>query len=652
MGGERQYLLEQVDDVAVVQIYADGFESLERNDRILAWHLYQAALAGRDIYYDQRYRHSLEMREVLEEIIAHPRGVDPHVLAEIHRYTKLFWINSGPYNNITARKFVLGLEPEAFLEAARAAEAAGARFPCRPGETLEGMLNRMRPLFFDASFEPSVTTKTPADGGDMLASSANNLYENVSMADLEGFVERYPLNSRLVKRDGKLVEEVYRENGRYGREIARIVSHLENAIEYAPPRLAAALGALVRFYRTGEDSDRRAFDIAWVENNDSAVDTINGFIEVYMDPRSMKGSWEAIVFHVNAEKTRAIRALAAEAQWFEDHMPWPPEYRKAGVRGVSARAIDVIVETGEAGPVTPIGINLPNDERIREVHGSRSVSLSNVIEAYEKSLPAAFREEFSWTHEEAARSAKWGAFANELTTSMHEVIGHASGKVSDRLQVSPQAALREHFSTLEEARADLVGLYFIADPKLVELDIVPAAHHAEIVLAEYEGYARNALVQLRRIREGDVIEEDHMRNRHLVVQWLMANTSAIEVRRRESKTYYVMVDAAAFRAGVGRLLAEVQRIKSEGDLPAARSLVETYGIRFDPALRDEVVARADRLNLPSYTAFVMPELRPVTDDEGRIIDVLVSYPKDLTCQMLSYSGRTVPGCGLEASKVE
>jgi dipeptidyl-peptidase-3 len=634
----RKYLLERIDDAAVGQVYADGFAALPLDQKILIYHLYQAALAGRDIYYDQRYPHNLEMRGVLEAILTHPEGVDPATLQEVQRYTKLFWLNTGPYNNLTARKFVLKCAPEAFAAAARAAAKAGATFPVQNGETLDALLTRMRPLFFDPTVDPIVTNKTPGPGRDILASSANNLYVNVTMKDLDGFNEQYPLNSRLVKRDGRLVEEVYKVGGRYDRQIRAIIQHLEAAIPHATEPMAKALRALVKWYQTGADADRVAYDIAWVQDKNSPVDTINGFIEVYMDPRGMKGSWESLVFYVNREKTEGIRKLADAAQWFEDHMPWDPKYRKAGVQGITANAIDVVVEAGDSGPITPVGINLPNDQSIREKYGSKSVSLSNVNEAYDKSMLPEFRTEFAWTPEEAARAEKWGSFAGELTTNMHEVIGHASGKMSDRLKGTPQAALKEQFSALEESRADLVALYYLPDPKLVELGIVSQADQAEVVRAEYEGYTRNGLVQLRRIREGSQIEEDHMRNRQMIVRWLMDNSKAIEVRTREGKTYYVMVDAAAFREGVGRLLAEVQRIKAEGDYAAARKLFETYGVHFDPKLRDEVVARVERLNMPSYTGFVQPKLEAVTGPDGTITDVRISYPQDLTAQMLEYSG--------------
>jgi dipeptidyl-peptidase-3 len=358
-----------------------------------------------------------------------------------------------------------------------------------------------------------------------------------------------------------------------------------------------------------------------------------------MDPRGHKGSWEALVYFVNREKTEDIKKIADNAQWFEDRMPWDPKYRKQGVRGITANAIDVVIETGESGPITPVGINLPNDQEIREKHGSKSVSLSNVNEAYDKSTSAAFRREFAWTAEEAARAEKWNSVASELTTNMHEVIGHASGRISERLKGSPQTALKEQYSALEEARADLVALYFISSSKLVELGIVDAKDQDEIVRAEYEGYTRNALAQLRRIREGTQIEEDHMRNRQMIVRWLMANSKAIEVRQRDGKTYYVMTDVKAFNESVGRLLAEVQRIKAEGDYHASQELFDSYGVHFEPKLRDEVVFRVDKLDMPSYTGFVQPRLEAVKGADGKITDVKVSYPLDLTTQMLEYSGR-------------
>src|SRR3954454_13335786 len=643
---DRAYLVERVGEAAVVQVYADGFRDLPLREKTLIWHLGQAAIAGRDIFYDQRYAHNLEMRDVLEPIVRQERREaqvgqrQDGALVAIERYTKLFWINTGPYNNLTARKFVLECTPAVFREVVHAAARSGAAFPLRNGETLDAMLDRLEPLFFDHDVDPTVTSKTPPPGQDMLTASANNLYVDVTSTDLLGFVEEYGLNSRLVKRDGRLVEEVYRVGETYGAQIGAIVRHLDAAIPYATEAMAAALRALITFYTTGRRADREAYDIAWVEDKASPVDTINGFVEVYLDARSIKGAWEALVFYVNAEKTSQIQTIARHAQRFEDRMPWDPKYRKKGVRGVTANAIDIVIETGDSGPVTPVGINLPNDQGIREWDGSKSMSLSNVNEAYERSTLPEFRSEFSWSADEVERAHRWSAFAGELTTNMHEVIGHSSGTVDERLNGNPQAALKEQFSAIEESRADLVALYFLPDPMLVEFGLVPAESQAEIVQAEYEAYARNALVQLRRIREGTVVEEDHMRNRQMIVRWLMANTSAIEERRRDGKTFYVMTDAAAFRDGVGRLLAEVQRIKAEGDYDAAFALFDAYGVHFDAALRDEIVARVDHLQLPSYTGFVMPRLEATRNDAGAIEDVSISYPLDLTTQMLEYSAAT------------
>jgi dipeptidyl-peptidase-3 len=637
----RKYLLEQVDDAAIVQYYADGFDALSLEQKILTWHLYQAALAGRDIYYDQRYRHGLEMRAILEQIITHADGVAADVLAEIRRYTKLFWLNSGPHNNLTARKFVLRATPQQLSEAVRAAARAGATFPTRQGESIEAMVGRLAGPFFDPAVDEMVTNKTPGAGRDILATSANNLYAGVTMADLAGFDERYGLNSRLVKNNGDLHEDICRLDGRYGKQIEAIVEHLGEALPYATPPMRTALEALIKFYKSGEDTDRAAYDVAWVADKDSPIDTINGFIEVYLDARGVKGAWEALVFHVNQEKTKGLQGLAEAAAWFEARMPWDPQWRRTDVVGVTARAIDVVVETGDAGPMTPIGINLPNDQRVRERDGSKSVSLANITEAYDKSQPQEYRREFCWDEEEVARAEKWAALAGEVTTGIHEVLGHGSGRVAAHLDGQPQLALKEQYSALEETRADLVALYFVPEPKVAEVGMLPAEHQTEIVRAEYEAYARNALVQLRRVRVGTSLEEDHMRNRQAIVHWLLANTKAIDARVRDGKTYYVVADVDAFREGSGRLLGEVQRIKSEGDYEAAKALFERHGIHFDPALRDEIVARVDRLNLPSYTGFVQPKLEPVTDVAGRITDVKISYPCDFERQMLEYSG-TLP----------
>jgi len=643
----RPYLIETVDDAAIVQLYADGFPQLSCDQRVLIWHLSEAALWGRDIYYDQRYRLALVMRETLEQTLQHPAGISEPVLAELTRYTKLFWLNTGPYNGLTAQKFVLRLTRTELEAAVNQAERNGARLP-------SALSDELAAAFLDTDFDPAVTNKNPEGGADILTASANNLYADVTTAALEGFDERYPLNSRLVRRGGELVEEVYCLEGRYGAYIARIIEHLDAACALATPSMRRALEALIAWYRTGDDGARREYDRAWVADQDSPVDTINGFIEVYMDPRGHKGAWEGIVFYVNAGKTRDAQRIASHAQWFEDRMPWDPSYRRREVQGVTARAIDVVLETGDAGPMTPIGINLPNDQAIRETHGSKSVSLSNVLEAYDRSLPTAYHREFSWSEEEAERAKRWSSFAGELSTNLHEIIGHGSGLVESRLEGSPQTFLREYYSALEETRADLVALYFIADPEMVELGLIPAAAFSTVVLAEYEAYVRNVLVQLRRVRQGTRLEEDHMRNRQTIVRWLMANTGAVDERRRDDKTFFVVRDVADFRAGTARLLAEVQRIKAQGDYDAARALFEAYGIFFPGELRDEVVRRVDTLGLPSYTGFIMPTLTPVRDAGGRVVDATIAYPCDFTRQMLQYSAqyclRPVPSVGPAARR--
>ncbi|MCO8124648.1 dipeptidyl peptidase 3 [Stieleria sp. TO1_6] len=640
----RKYLLERIDDVAIVQLYVDGFEKLSLNDKTLIYHLSQAAIAGRDIYIDQRYRYSLKIRGLMEAILTHGDQVDPQTLSAIRHYMKLFWVNNGPYSSLTAQKNLLDCTPKALEAAVSSAVAAGASMPAS-GDDLQELLKTLQPVFFDPDFETHVTQKSPGEGVDILTASANNLYVDVTSEDLQGFQERYPLNSQLVKNaDGELVENVYRSGldalvpaGMYARPIAKIVEHLDAAIEFATPEMARALGALIHYYRTGEATDFYGYNIAWVADKDSPVDTINGFIEVYMDARGIKGSWESAVYLDDPIKMEMIRKFADNAQWFEDHMPYDKAFRKASVTGISAKAIQVVMETGDAGPVTPIGINLPNDPQIRQRYGSKSVSLSNVMEAYEKASTPAARAEFCFDDAEFKRADKWKSTALALEVNMHEVIGHASGQVNEG--VDPAVSIKEYYSALEEGRADLVALYFIGNPKLIELGLVDNETDLEdLQLAAYEAYTRNAMTQLRRIKTGATIEEDHMRNRQMIVGWLASHTDAIKVEIRDGKTYFRVTDAARWHEGVGELLAEVQRIKSEGDRAAAERLMTDYAIDINVALRDEVMRRYADLDQPAYTGFVQPQLTPVTDDQGTITDVKISYPQDLEKQMLQWSG--------------
>ena len=536
--------------------------------------------------------------------------------------------------------------PEALVAALKTASSNGAKLPLANGESINELAVRFSRLLFDAEYDSHATNKSPGPDGDILLDSANNLYDGVSMADLKGFEEKYPLNSRLRKTaNGKLEEQVYRAGfdniippGLYAEELQEVNQHLEAAIPFASPKMARALGALIHYNRTGEAIDFREYNVAWVLDNDSSVDTINGFIEVYLDARGQKGAWEAVVYFNDPEKTEMIRKFSDNAQWFEDHMPYDRQFRKENVRGISAKAIQAVMETGDSGPVTPIGINLPNPGDIRKQYGSKSVSLTNVMEAYDKASPKSSRSEFCFDDDEYER-LKWNSIALALEVNMHEVIGHASGQMAPNLDVNPEDVIKEYYSALEEGRADLVALWFLGDQKLVELGLVKREELKVIQRAAYEQYTRNAMTQLRRIKTGSTIEEDHMRNRQMIVHWLMENTDAIKRVKRDGKTYLKVVDVEAWHIGVGRLLREVQRIKSEADRGAAAKLFETYGIHIDEQLRDEVLQRYETLNQPAYTGFVMPNLTAVRNDDGQITDVTISYPQDLKQQMLEWSGR-------------
>lgn len=655
---ERRYAIEKlqmgdVGPVRIVQLYADGFEKLSLKEKIFTYHLYRSAIAARDIAVDQRHRHALEVRELLEAVVRHPKGIDPAVLGQITLYTKLFWVNNSMYDNITARKFVMPCRFEDFSAAVSAAMKNGAAVTLRKNETLAKKLERLRPSLFDPSFEPVQTNKTP--GEDMVAGSANNLYEGTTYAEVEAWAksggEKHPLNSKVVKENGVLTEKVYRTGdrhlggktpaGMYAEDLEAAVAHLEKAKAYASnPRQAENLDRLIRFYRSGDLDDWRAYNIGWVQETQSAVDMIHGFIEVYLDARGAKGQFESVVNFANPELTEMFQKVGTAAQYFEDRMPWEERYKKKDVKPLKYTVINVVVETGDAGPVSAIGINLPNEQDVREQYGSKSVTLYNIVDAYEKTGGKDVLKEFAADEAERALQERYGSLADNLHTALHEVLGHASGKVSPQLTVDPQAALPGYYSTLEEARADLVALYHIWDPKLVEFGLVP--NTAEVARAMYDKEVRNAcLVQLQRVPKGhDQLEEDHMKNRQLIAHWLWKNAGCIERLEREGKTYFRVTDYGKMREGVGRLLAEVQRIKSEGDLAAAKQLIDTYGFKIDTALRDQVLARMEKLDRAVYTGFVMPKLEPVTDANGNVTDVAVTYPLDLTKQMLEYSDVT------------
>ena len=556
----------------------------------------------------------------------------------------MFWLNSGGYNNLTARKFVLRLSEAALVEAVEAATRAGA--PVRPaaGETAAGLARRLAPFLVDVSVDPMVTQKTPGPGGDILRDSGNNLYAGVTETDLDGFEERYPLNSRLVKQDGGLVEEVYRTTGRYGAELSRIVRHLEAAMPLATPAFAAALAALVQWYRSGEDTDRIAFDIAWVKATDSPVDTMNGFIEVYMDARGIKGAWEGLVYYINVEDLAhpAARRAGAVGQGADANRPGLPQAGGAGRdrhrhrRGGGSRRFRTDHPDRRQPaqrPACPRGPRQQVGHAVERLRGLRA--------QHHRRVPP----RFTWDDAEFARAKLWGATAGELATEIHEVLGHGSGRMDEGVTAQPQELLEGRSSALEETRADLVALYFCADPRLAELDIVPASTTPRIVRTEYEAFARTSLVQLRRVREGTQLEEDHMRNRQAIVHWLLAHTDAISVRIRDGRTFHVLESVERFRQGVGEMLREVQRIESEGDYPAARALFETYGVHFDPELRNEIVGRVDRLNLPSVHRLRDADADPGARPGGRGHRRADVGPRPFAEQMLGYSAERRRGWG-------
>ena len=643
----RVYSIERVGPARVVQLYADGFESLPTREKIFLYYLSQATIAGRDIAIDQHHRNALEVREILEGILTHPDGIDMTVLSQITRYTKLFWINNGMYDNLTSRKFVPSCSYDDFTIAAQQAQQNGARFGHPDRESLVQKLQRLKDVIFNEDYEPILTNKTP--GQDWIKESAVNFYEKgLTYNEVDRWAraggEKNSLNSKVVKKDGKLTELVWRageeslSRGAYSVELAACIEYLEKAIPYAADEYQQeTIRKLIKYYRSGDLEDFRQFNIHWVSDT-ARVDFIHGFIEVYIDPRGAKGQFEGVIYWADQQLTKSIKMLGDNVEYFEDRMPWDDQYKKRDIKPLSARFVNIIIETGDAGPVSAGGINLPNEQSIRQQYGTKSIVLANVKDAVQKSAGRDLLEEFAYDDEEKRLADQYGVLASNLNTALHEVLGHASGKVSEKLTKDPKDYLPGYYSTLEEARADLASLWHFWDPKLIELGIVPSF---DVAKAEYNVYIRNALLtQLRRIPKGDQIEEDHMKNRMMVAKYIMDNSDAILMEKRNGKTYVKVVDYEKMHEMVGKLLAEVMRIKAEGDLDAAKKIIDTYGLKFDPTLRDEVIERVKQLDVASYTAFVMPKLVPVTDEDGTITDVKVEYPLDLSKQMLEYSAFT------------
>ncbi len=642
-GPEFKVEADRFADLRILRYRVPGFDELSLRNKTLLYYLHEAGLAGRDIAYDQRYRYNLAIRRTLEEIVKlYPGDRDASEFQALLEYTQRIWFSNGIHHHYGNDKFAPGFSYESLVAFV---EATPGSFPVRPGQSVDALLAELQPIMFDPSVDAKLVNLAPNQ--DPVVNSAVNFYLGVTQADVDAYYDGireaddptpiwYGLNSRLAKVDGEVVEQVWRVGGLYTEALERVVYWLERAVTVAEnDRQREAFTKLIEYFRSGDLEDWDAYNIAWVADTESVVDAINGFIEVYNDPIGYRGSYESVVQFVDPVATRRIETLAREAQWFEDNSPIPGEYKKTSVTGITGRAINVVGEAGETSPATPVGINLPNSEWIRSEHGSKSVALANIQQAYDLVAGGATRE-FAWDEAEVERSVQYEALTSILTTDMHEVIGHASGQLAPGVG-TPNETLSIYASTLEEARADLVGLYYILDPKLVELGLMPSV---EAGYTEYDAYIRNGLMQqLRRIEPGNDIEEAHMRNRQLVAAWAYEQGRAenvVERRQRNGKTYFAIQDYVRLRELFGDLLRELQRIKSEGDFEAIRDLIETYAVKVDPVLHAEVRERYAALDIPPYSGFINPRLVPVERD-AEIIDVRIEYPDDFTAQMLEYA---------------
>lgn len=647
MKEEFSYIVDQFADLQILRYKVPGFENLSLRQKQLLYHLSEAALMGRDILFDQNGRHNLVIRRTLEAVYQYgtvDKSSADYQAFEV--YLKRVWFANGIHHHYGEDKFIPGFS-EAFFDAAvRSVDAS--LLPLKAGETVDTLLARLKPVIFD----PTVMPKRTVQSGDTdwIQASANNYYgEDVTQAEVEAFYGKmkaegdsrcplsYGLNSRLEKENGQLVERVWKVGGLYSEAIERIVAELEKAAVFAEnEKQRQIITTLIDYYRTGDLRTFDAYSILWVEDTDSQVDFVNGFIETYGDALGLKASWESTVNFRNEEATRRTQTISENAQWFEDHSPVDQRFKKERVKGVSAKVITVTMLGGDCYPSTPIGINLPNADWIRRDHGSKSVTIENIMEAYDKaSQGSGFSDEFVWSDEERNRIKTYGFLTDMLHTDLHECLGHGSGQL---LPGTDPDALKAYASTLEEARADLFGLYYLADPKMQELGLVP---DGEAFKAEYYKYMMNGLLtQLVRIEEGKDVEEAHMRNRQLIARWVFEQGAAdkvVELKKREGKTFVVINDYQQLRALFGKLLAEVQRIKSEGDYEAGRSLVENYGVKIDPVLHHEIRERYVRLHLSPYKGFVNPVMREVKDDSGHVTDITLDYTEGYAEQMLRYS---------------
>src|SRR3984885_7808553 len=633
-----QARVDRVGSTGFVQLEADSFHHLTPRQQALAHWPPQAPLPTHPIIFDQVARFGLRQKRVLELIVAPPDGIDHNVYGKIVAFTKLFWANRGNHNETTAQKFL----PEFTFEELRAAGLAALRYGATgfTDASFQKEIEDLRPSLFDPDFQPLITAKSPRGSLDILQASANNFYSGVKLSDLKDFTEHYPLNSRLVKEGGHLEEQVYRAGtpdhsvppGLYAEYLAKANSYLEKAAESAEPAQAKAIRDLIRYYQTGDPKDWLQFDVDWVQNN-ASVDFANGFIEVYRDARGAKGTSQSFVTVIDNTVDALMRKIADNAQYFEDHAPWAAQYRKQGVMPPLAKAVETLIETGDFH-VTTVGDNLPNEDQIHEKYGSKSFLFMGSTRALAHAQGYGSLEEFAATPEEIALGKKYGDQAEDLMTALHEIIGHGSGRVNPKLTHDPGFYLKEYYSTLEEARADLMALWSVWDPKARELGLYSNPDVAKVM---YYDAVLAPIIQLRRIPKGDTIEEDHERDRQLIVNYIKDKTSAIAEVKRNGKTYLEIRDFAKMRQGVGLLLAELMRIKAEGDYNAIKALIDKYGVHFDPALRDEVMERYRKLDIPTYWAGINPELTASLDGAGKIDKVEISYPRDFVKQQLGYS---------------
>lgn len=653
---------ERFADIQMLRYELKGFENLSLTQKIYIYCLSKATLLGRDITFDQQGKYNLRIRKTLEAVYRHYEGNrESEDFKAFEVYLKRVWFASGIHHHYGCEKFVPGFSEESFYEMVEA--VADEYLPLSKGQSKEDLLGLLVPVIFNPEVMPKRVNQT--DGEDLVQTSACNFYENVSQAEVERFYARmkeegneqapsYGLNSKLTKRNGELVEMKWTEDGLYGAAIKEIVSWLLRAQKYAENEEQKHLiDLLVKYYRTGDLKDFDRYSIAWVQQHEGMIDFINGFIEVYGDPLGLKGTWEGIVEYKDLEATKRTQTISQNAQWFEDHSPVDPRFRKPEVKGVTANVICAAMLGGEEYPASAIGINLPNANWIRQEYGSKSVTIGNLTEAYNKAAQGnGFRDEFVIDEDTISLMNQYEDITDDLHTDLHECLGHGSGQL---LPGTDPDALKTYGSTIEEARADLFGLYYVADHKLVELGLTP---NDEAYKAQYYGYLMNGLLtQTIRIKEGDKIEEAHMRNRALIAWWVMEHAEgAVELVKMDmnyasaedalkdsegniitTKTYVKINDYAKLRHLFGELLAEIQRIKSEGDFEAARQLVEKYAVNIDPELHREILARYKKLNLAPYKGFINPKMTLEMDEEGEITDVVLDYEESYVDQMLRYS---------------